>query len=1139
MDALRRAKDDAGATASAHSAAFEEKLDAVKAHEAGVLREKEAHEAAFMKQAKETEAAALHDAAEHEKMALKVAQLREARLLAEAKEHEATALHQAELTRAEALAEAQRQTHTALSEQHEVMAQRHDAELSALAATSVLAAERAAAAEADHVRHVEDAAAATLAREQASAALAQKAAVVKAQQHALMARRRAAKIAARVAEEEEELRITIEAEHAALLAEHARADAAVVAAAAAAQRLDAVEERAAQLLGEVKMGDARFAAEREALVEVCKLALADACGRAFDLIDGEAGSGALAIAALEEKFAGASWMALVARAPRGESGAHASELSRKSWCAFIESTWAGDCAKVDSARSAGGALQAVFEPAWDALQTMLDDVEDERASRAEDARVGSADAQTALAAEKSTLADELAATVARLARIQSAREADADRSAAAEAEAAAAAAALEARLALQSRAVAKLRELLGTTTTSHGMALTKLALEHSTQSERIAAGRTAALHRATAEAKAPSNAIAIPSEAQLRALDDELRAVRASKAAGIAALDAAVKAHRAQEDTMKDAESMHAEELVETLHKLAAALAEASDMKAQAEVTERRHTTEMVDMARKVGAATVNTKELTAARNLLVEKTELLAEAQRREKRVRSFVASHATLKEEVSAVLLCSAPSAPTQLSAAAHALTARSASFLLSSILRVRVRVRTSAPHPQLVSLKRKELETELALVDFAETKERLLLAEAAAARATQRLADGVPSAQLLANAPEAQLKKALKERFDAAELLEELRFAMLHADPAALRPLLQEAGLVPWAEVDALRMEFAELAAVASAFRQSVLSGTYASPQRSGGSGAEAKFSSPLQLSPAAAAFVQSPRTPAQSRGGRPAGAGLRLAAALSAAIDGLDVETIGALLKDVGFVPASNAELLEAENERLKLSVEAAAARVEETKRVLTSRVNALAEENDSLRSENRRSEANASATIRTIVTQVEQTMELEFMDERSKYQAVRAVVGVAARAVLLSAARAPPCSFAHPPSLLLPLPLMQSLKHLKQRNLMLQAAFASGASEEALRLVDISTTVSGVAAGARRQSQAPPLVDLLQLQGVLKLIKRAGQLAESASMQRLLEDADAQLHKTMERVIVAAASASASAAASGGALGAPW
>ena len=108
---------------------------------------------------------------------------------------------------------------------------------------------------------------------------------------------------------------------------------------------------------------------------------------------------------------------------------------------------------------------------------------------------------------------------------------------------------------------------------------------------------------------------------------------------------------------------------------------------------------------------------------------------------------------------------------------------------------------------------------------------------------------------------------------------------------------------------------------------------------------------------------------------------------------------------------------------------------------------------------------------------------------------------------------------------LSLSLPQSLKQLKQRNTKLQAAYASGASEDALRLVDMER---GIAAGGAR-SQAPPLIDLLQLQAVLKLIKRAGQLAESASLQRLLEDADALLHKTMERVIVAAASAGASAA----------
>jgi hypothetical protein len=293
----------------------------------------------------------------------------------------------------------------------------------------------------------------------------------------------------------------------------------------------------------------------------------------------------------------------------------------------------------------------------------------------------------------------------------------------------------------------------------------------------------------------------------------------------------------------------------------------------------------------------------------------------------------------------------------------------------------------------------------------------ANAETERLRAKLESGLPSAMLLQNAPDEQLKRALKERFDAAELLEELRLAMPKADPATLRPLLQEAGLVPWEELEVLRNEFAELAAAASAFRQSVLT----SP-------------------PSGMSMMMSPE--GKTGGGglspdRPAGAGLRLAAALSAAVDGLDVATIGALLKDVGFVPASEAEILQVEMEEMRLTQKRSRTarmqpmsmrsmclkylgdrwlneqgereargrgvrslvasttyspmqRMVDTKLALQQRVDILATENGDLRDDLAKGAASMNATIQSIVTQVEKTMELEFVEERGKYREVSLV-----------------------------------------------------------------------------------------------------------------------------------------------------
>jgi conjugal transfer/entry exclusion protein len=89
-------------------------------------------------------------------------------------------------------------------------------------------------------------------------------------------------------------------------------------------------------------------------------------------------------------------------------------------------------------------------------------------------------------------------------------------------------------------------------------------------------------------------------------------------------------------------------EMAEAHNATGKALSRAASVEAQLEVQQHHHTKEIAKLVAKVESAATEEKEIIAARKLLVEKTQQLADAQRREKRVRIFVASFAQLKEEV-----------------------------------------------------------------------------------------------------------------------------------------------------------------------------------------------------------------------------------------------------------------------------------------------------------------------------------------------------------------------------------------------------------------------------------------------------------------------------------------------------------
>ena len=652
---VQAAKDEV----AVHDALAEERLQSLLDHEAKVVR----------------------DAADRE--ALMVAH--EEHALIEAEAHEAEALHTAKLHEAQALSRAKQQAHEELVAQHASLSERHSEELAQVAADALMAEEEAADAEEAHVARVEEEAAHALDLVQKRAALTLKTSEDKARKKAAAIRARASALAAKRAEREDAARIQIEAQHAALLEEHARLDAtgaaarvAAIAAASMEVRLNALieEEKAASAAASMEAAATRAAEKvryneiRDDLVAACSLALSDACGRAFDLIDVEMNE-VVSVAAVESRYAAleAVWLPLFLRAPRGTSGAHADEISRTAWCDFIEATWREDYTRVCCGGSAGALkISQVFEPAHAVLEDMLSDVCEERENAWQDER----EVQAGVVKKLEVSLEQIEQ---RAIRLQHAREQDADRDAATEAalqttiearDAALAVAAEESadiqqRLRTTRDTVVQMRALLTETNVRHRVELSALDANHLTAMAAAKSARDEARQQIVDACAARARALPVPSETEVAALLSELRDHQLARTQSLMSLSdsAASRLDREKKLAVETAASAVVQELrgeidamsvemAEAHNATGKALSRAASVEAQLEVQQHHHTKEIAKLVAKVESAATEEKEIIAARKLLVEKTQQLADAQRREKRVRTFVASFAQLKEEV-----------------------------------------------------------------------------------------------------------------------------------------------------------------------------------------------------------------------------------------------------------------------------------------------------------------------------------------------------------------------------------------------------------------------------------------------------------------------------------------------------------